>query len=161
ASLGGIGVGPPLAGAFHAATTRRLAEYAALIETVFAQARDRREWRELAWTDDETGLRNRRHLDAALDELLARAKAERAQLTIFLVAIDPLGEWEERVGAAADAARLHDAAGALRRCTRARDVIARYDERALALVWWEAEPPRVPGSRHPTNAAPLAQRFTA
>lgn len=159
--VGGLAVGPAVTGAYHTSTSRRLKEYAALIETIVGQSRERAHWRDLAWTDDLSRLRNRRFFDQKLDQLLVRCASERLQLTLFLFDIDDFKTYNDRFGHDTGDELIREVATLLSKCTREGDVVARYGGDEFAVVFWESERPRVPGSRHPTDVTGIAERLCA
>ncbi len=146
-------------GSYSTADAARLADYARLIETIIAQVREQAHWQELAWQDDLSGLRNRRYFDATLERLVARATAERLRLTIVLFDIDDFKSYNDRFGHETGDALIREVAALLTRCSRETDVVARYGGDEFAVMLWDAEQPRVPGSQHPTEPAALAERF--
>ncbi len=157
-AVGAVALGPR-ATAYTPADAARLADYARLIETIVAQAREQAEWRELAWRDDLTGLRNRRYFDAAMEQLVARAAAERMRVTVVLFDIDDFKTYNDQYGHETGDALLREVGVLLRRCSRERDIVARYGGDELAVIFWDSEQPRVPGSQHPTDPIAVAERF--
>jgi len=137
----------------------RLAEYARLIEITVAQARDREHWRELAWCDDLSGLRNRRYFEQALDQLIAQCLEGRLRLTVLLFDIDGFKHYNDQYGHEAGDRLIQEVAMLLRRVTRSTDIVARYGGDEFAAVFWDAEAPRVPGSQHPREPIELMERF--
>jgi diguanylate cyclase (GGDEF)-like protein len=146
-------------GAYAANVGTRLAEYARLIEATIAQALDRQRWRDLAWTDDLSGLHNRRYVERTLDELVERAADKRLRLTVLLFDIDDFKRYNDNFGHDTGDELIREVALLLKRCSRQHDVVARYGGDEFAVVFWDAEQPRVPGSEHPREPMQLAQRF--
>jgi two-component system cell cycle response regulator len=138
---------------------RALADYARLIEAVVAQAREQAHWQDLAWRDDLSGLRNRRYFDATLDELLAQANQQRRRVTVILFDIDDFKSYNDAYGHETGDALIREVALLLTRCSRESDVVARYGGDEFAIVMWDSEQPRVPGSQHPRDALDVAERF--
>lgn len=159
ALVGSIALGRRAHGSYAASEAARLRDYAHLIETVVAQVREREHWRDLAWRDDLTGLRNRRYLEATLDRLLEQAAEQRLRLTFLLFDIDDFKSYNDRYGHETGDALLREVAQLLTHCSRERDVVARYGGDEFAIVLWDAEKPRVPGSKHPTDPLALVERF--
>jgi diguanylate cyclase (GGDEF)-like protein len=146
-------------GTYAGTAVTRLAEYARLIEATVAQARERERWRDLAWTDDLSGLHNRRYFERTLDELVQRAADKRLRLTVLLFDIDDFKSYNDRFGHETGDKLIQEVALLLRRCTREHDVVVRYGGDEFAVVFWDAEKPRVPGSEHPREPMQLATRF--
>ena len=146
-------------GTYPAAAAVRLAEYARLSEALIDQARQRQRWQELAWTDDLSGLHNRRYFERALEQALARATEKRLRLTVLLFDIDDFKSYNDRYGHETGDKLIREVGLLLRRCTREQDVVARYGGDEFAVVFWDAEKQRVPGSEHPREPIQLASRF--
>jgi diguanylate cyclase (GGDEF)-like protein len=146
-------------GAYGANAATRLSEYARLIEAATVQARERERWRTLAWTDDLSGLHNRRYFEQMLDKLIERATTERRRLTVLLFDIDGFKSYNDEFGHEVGDKLIQEVAVLLRRCTRERDVVVRYGGDEFAVVFWDAEKQRVPGSEHPQEPMELATRF--
>jgi diguanylate cyclase (GGDEF)-like protein len=158
-TIGGVALGAACAGAYTTAAAARLADYARLIEAVIGQVREQSRWRSLAWTDDLSGLHNRRYFERSLDDLIARCTEQRSQLTLLLFDIDDFKSYNDRYGHETGDALIREVAELLRTCTRESDVIVRYGGDEFAVIFWDAEKPRVPGSRHPTDIMAVAERF--
>ena len=157
--VGQVGLARHTLGTYATDTARRLAEYACLIEATVAQAQERDHWRQLAWTDDLSGLHNRRYFDQTLDRLIKRALEKRLRLTVLLFDIDDFKSYNDRFGHETGDKLIQEVARLLRQCTRERDVVVRYGGDEFAVVFWDAEKQRVPGSDHPHEPMELATRF--
>lgn len=157
--VGRIAVGARRRGSYAAGDAARLGDYAHLIETIVAQASAHVHWKELAWRDDLSGLRNRRYFEARLDELIEQATGDRKRLTVLLFDIDDFKTYNDQFGHDTGDALIREVAMLLTRCSREHDVIARYGGDEFAVILWDAEKPRVPGSQHPSSAVSLADRF--
>lgn len=157
---GCICIGPPRQGAHAPDAAARLREYARLTALYVERSREQEHWRTLAWTDYLTGLHNRRYFEHALDELLARARAQRLRVTVLLFDIDGFKDYNDRLGHEVGDGVLRELADLLRRCSRKEDLLARYGGDEFAVVFWDAQQPRVAGSVHPTEPAALVERFS-
>lgn len=157
--VGSIALGPRRNGRYTARDAAHLTDYAGLIDSIVAQASERHRWQELAWRDDLTGLRNRRFFEQALEDLLGRAMRERLRVTVVLFDIDDFKRYNDRFGHETGDGLLREVATLLTRCSRESDFVARYGGDEFAVVLWDAEKPRVPGSQHPHDAFALADRF--
>ncbi|MCG3125412.1 MAG: hypothetical protein CHACPFDD_00231 [Phycisphaerae bacterium] len=158
-TVGVAGLGPRQRGGYSVADATRLASLTRVLAGIFEQRAATRRWREVAWSDELTGLRNRRYLEQRLGELIDDAARRRARLTAFLFDIDDFKTYNDRFGHAAGDDLLRETAELLRRCTRERDLLARYGGDEFAVVFWESEAPRVAGSSHPTDGLILARRL--
>ncbi len=157
--VGTVALGPRSRSSFLASDAARLANYARLIETIVAQASERARWQDLAWRDDLSSLRNRRYFEATLDRLIGQAAAERFRVTVILFDIDDFKTYNDRFGHETGDALIREVAVLLKSCSRGHDVVARYGGDEFAVIIWDAEQPRVPGSQHPTDPMVLAERF--
>lgn len=157
--IGRVALGRRRTGAYPADAAQRLAEYARLVSAAVEQARQCQRWRELAWTDDLSGLRNRRYFEQALDQLTRRAAEKRLRLTVLLFDIDDFKSYNDRFGHETGDRLIQEVAVLLKHCTRRRDVVVRYGGDEFAVVFWDAEKQRVPGSEHPREPIELATRF--
>ena len=77
-------------------------------------------------TDELTGLFNRRHLDAALEEELERARRENAPLGVLMLDLDHFKAFNDRYGHPQGDALLRAVAELLRKQLRPTDTVARY-----------------------------------
>jgi len=80
----------------------------------------------MARTDELTGLFNRRHLDAALEAELARARRDGAPLGVLMLDLDHFKAFNDRFGHPEGDARLRAVAELLRGQLRPTDTVARY-----------------------------------
>lgn len=142
-------------GPYSPGDAHRLADLGRLIDAVMAQIRERGRLEDLAWRDDATGLANGRCFEQRLDAALTRAREIRSELSVVL-----LEDAERRHGAASKAS-LGRLAAALERGTRETDLAVRFDDGRFALLLVAGERPRALGSRHPSDAGALLERFAA
>jgi diguanylate cyclase (GGDEF)-like protein len=77
-------------------------------------------------TDELTGLFNRRHLDAALEAEVARARRDGAPLGVMMLDLDHFKAFNDRFGHPEGDARLRAVADLLRGLVRPTDTVARY-----------------------------------
>ncbi len=160
-NVGRLVLGARKRGHYSAGEIARLADYTRLIDAVMRQVREREHWRHLAWTDDLSGLRNRRYFEKSLRELVRDGRSQRLRLTVFLLDIDDFKSYNDRFGHATGDGLIREIGKLLLRCSRERDIVARYGGDEFAVIFWDAEPPRVAGSQHPTDTLQLAERFCA
>ena len=137
----------------------QLAPLANLIATTLQAAETRKQLNEMAWRDDLSGLYNRRSFEQSLDRLIQTAAEQRSQLTVLLFDIDDFKTYNDQYGDDTGDALIRELAELLRRSSRADDIVARYGGDEFIVIFWDAEAPRVAGSKHPTEVITLAERF--
>jgi len=114
----------------------------------------------LAITDHLTGAYNRRYFYQVTDQILQRAARRNLRATVLLYDIDDLKSYNDRFGHAVGDEVLRETAALMKQITRAHDIVARIGGDEFAVLFWDADEPRVPGSRPPESAyGILASRF--
>ena len=159
ATVGAVTLGRRVRGSYGASAAARLGDYARLIEAVVTVTREQSHWQDLAWTDDLSHLRNRRYFERRFDQLLDQCTRERAHLTVLLLDIDDFKGYNDRYGHDTGDGVIREVAYLLTQCSRGSDIVARYGGDEFAIIFWDAEKPRVPGSRHPSEPVAFADRF--
>ncbi len=137
----------------------KLAALQVLVGPLVGQARKTEALHRLAITDYLTGAYNRRYFYHFTDQLLERAKSERFRVTLLLYDIDDFKRYNDTFGHLAGDEILRETAALMKQITRKHDIVARIGGDEFAVLFWDAEPPRQPGSRHPETAYILADRF--
>ena len=89
---------------------------------------------EIAGTDTETGLPNRKGFDADLGRRFAQWEQDETPLSMIVIDVDNLAEIEEEHGQQASDAVIRGLADVLCQATREMDVVARYDDHEFAVM---------------------------
>jgi diguanylate cyclase (GGDEF)-like protein len=97
-------------------------------------ATQQREIERRAATDGLTGLLNRHSLDDELARAAERAAQRGEPYTVAMLDVDCFKQINDEYGHAAGDAVLVEVANALRRCTRKRDLLARYGGDEFVIV---------------------------
>lgn len=157
--IGQIRVGPPDAAGYDTRHLEKLRHYSVLFGRLLEASTRTHRWRELAYRDDLTGMANRRYLTQFLSETLDRAKRERFAVTTLVFDIDDFKRYNDQYGHDAGDAIIRETAQLFLRCCRKHDLVARYGGDEFVVVFWDADPPRTSGSRHPLEVATVLKRF--
>jgi diguanylate cyclase (GGDEF)-like protein len=109
--------------------------FAPLLEMLVNRARDLHRFRQMASSDDLTGVANRRSFRETLHRELARHKRNRSGLALLLLDVDNLKTINDEYGHEAGDAAIVATAGACREVLRTSDLLARLggDEFAILL----------------------------
>ena len=158
--LGQVSLGLRPNRAYTSADAEKLRHYAGLVGQVLKAAGTHRRWRDLALSDQLSGLPNRRALLQFLADVLERAERERFCVTILLFDIDDFKRYNDTCGHDAGDEIIRVVGKLIKRHCREHDVVGRYGGDEFAVVFWDAERPRVAGSRHPDDAMIVLRRFT-
>jgi len=113
----------------------------------------------LASTDHLTGVYNRRYFCQLTDQILLRAVRRHFRVTLLLYDMDNFKRYNDTYGHQAGDEILRETAQLMRRTTRRQDIVARIGGDEFAVLFWDAEKPRQPNSRHPDTPYVLADRF--
>ncbi|MCG8405990.1 MAG: GGDEF domain-containing protein [Phycisphaerales bacterium] len=157
--VGQIRVGKRLTGSFTHEDTAKLRHYGVLFGRLLEGARRTDQWRQLALTDDLTGLPNRRRLMQFLDEKIAWAERENATVTVLLFDIDDFKRYNDSYGHEAGDEILTEVGRLFVQCSRKDDMVARLGGDEFVVVFWDPEGPRTVGSQHPEQVIDVLQRF--
>ncbi len=122
-------------------------------------ARSQIKLKELANTDELTGLANRRFMYEVLERLFERAQTERFRITLVIFDFDDFKHYNDTYGHGAGDEILRESAMLIKRCIRSKDLAARYGGDEFAVILWDWQQRRQPDSEHPRSALAIMQRF--
>ncbi len=137
----------------------KLRHYGNLVAHLLEACRERDDLQRMAMTDAATQLPNRRFLMQALESILARARANQFCVTVLIFDLDGFKHFNDTYGHAAGDEILRETGQLFRRTCRRHDIVARYAGDEFVVVFWDAERPRVPGSKHPRSTLQVINRF--
>lgn len=157
--LGQILVGPRRRSPFASAEVEKLRHYARLMAHLIDAAEQQQHWHTLALTDSATGLPNRRYLMQALESILQRAEIEQFCVTVLIFDLDGFKHFNDTYGHAAGDEIISRTGRLFQQHCRRHDIVARYAGDEFVVVFWDAEKPRIAGSRHPSSALSVLKRF--
>jgi len=110
-------------------------------------------------TDHLSGVSNRRYFDQRLEELVDLALRQRFYVSLLMFDIDHFKSYNDRFGHGAGDDILRETAKLIQSMVRPHDVVARFGGDEFAVIFWDAEQPRKPNSRHPDDVVSVASRF--
>ena len=102
---------------------------------------------------------NRRYFNSVFARILQQAERDRQQVTLLVYDIDDFKLYNDRFGHAAGDDILRETARMMQSSVREGDVVARIGGDEFAVIFWEPQGPRRPGSRHPEDVLTATRRF--
>jgi diguanylate cyclase (GGDEF)-like protein len=118
-----------------------------------------RELRRFAWTDELTGVGNRRAFETLLRDTMSRALEDRRTISVMCLDIDDFKRYNDDYGHHAGDEVLREIAELLRTCVRAGDHVFRIGGDEFVVVFCDASAPRKGGGSAPESVEAIARRF--
>ncbi len=157
--LGEIFVGSRQKAPYSLSEVEKLRHYGRMIANLLDAAEQQRRWQSLAMVDEVTQIPNRRYLMHALEQLLLRAAQQRFRVTVLALDLDGFKHFNDTYGHAAGDQILYEAGQLFRKHCRQHDIVARYGGDEFIIVFWDADEPRIAGSKHPTDVLQILRRI--
>lgn len=112
-----------------------------------------------ASTDELTGAFNRRYFERYVTQAAELAKKSRASFCVLLLDADNFKYYNDKYGHGAGDEILIELVRLLTTTIRPNDRVCRIGGDELAIVLFDPEGPRIPGSQQPLNAWQVVRRF--
>ncbi|UCD28035.1 MAG: GGDEF domain-containing protein [Planctomycetota bacterium] len=157
-NFGKIFVGPRHRLPYTSDEVEKLRHYSRLIGHLLEAAQQQHQWQSLAMIDEITQLPNRRYVMQMLETLINRATTERFRITLLIFDLDGFKHFNDTYGHAAGDEILYETGQLFHKHCRKHDIVARYAGDEFIVVFWDAEQPRIAGSKHPSDALSVLHR---
>ena len=144
---------------FDADEVQLLSTFASQAAVSIENARLFEETRQLAITDELTGLANHRHFYHQLAREVRRSQRYKRPLTLLMLDLDYFKRYNDRFGHLAGDQALRETAELLRRNSRDVDLVARYGGEEFAVILPETDPERAVTQAERTRAAVAGHAF--
>lgn len=115
--------------------------------------------REMAYTDDLTGIGNRRFFDSFLGTAVTQARKRRQFLTLLVFDIDNFKTYNDRYGHSAGDEILIETARLMNSVVRPCDKVCRLGGDEFGVIFYDPTGSRHGAVRHPEDIEQIAHRF--
>lgn len=159
-TIGQVSVWAGATAPYTSADALRLDALARIAAKLANAAKVTRTWHSLALVDECTGVWNRRYLHQQLDEMLPRAAKEQFPVTLLLFDIDDFKSYNDRFGHQAGDEIIRVVAALFADALRENDIVTRFGGDEFAVVFFDPEGPREPGSKQPQSPLSVLDRVT-
>ncbi len=156
--IGQLAVGERVGRPYTLDDAQKLTHYAGVVSHILVAASKHRQWRQLAVTDECSGLPNRRFLREELKSIIERAQVEHFPVTLLFFDLDDFKSYNDRFGHDAGDEIIRVIGQLFRKHCREQDIVTRYGGDEFAVVFWDQEGPRTVGSKHPQCALSILDR---
>ncbi len=157
--IGRVVLGPRQTGEYSDADRAKLQHYARLIGHLVRAGLDHRRFQKLAFTDELSGLPNRRYLLQFVRRIIERAKTDNSNVTILMFDVDSFKRYNDTYGHDAGDEIIRGCGELFTNNCRDHDLVTRYGGDEFAVVFWDKDGKREPDSKHPSDVLPIIERF--
>lgn len=159
-AIGQVSVWPSEGEPYTSEDALKLDILARIAAKLASAAKVTRTWHSAALVDECTGVWNRRYLHQQLDEMLPRAAKEQFPVTLLLFDIDDFKSYNDRFGHQAGDEIIRVVASLFADALRENDIVTRFGGDEFAVVFFDPQGPRQPGSKQPQSPLSVLDRVT-